>query len=167
MNMTDLVATTNDLDKTQTRHRIIFFKGKHEWAPEATMNLAFEGLQLDAMRDKIIAKDDAFTSNYVAASKKVVDESAKANDLLEAVQECKLSINMLSNLTDETSWFSGKEASIKKTAAYQMQLNANEKLFNIEQSKKAEYSQAFQQGDLNYWVKNNCRSAIKSKSANS
>jgi len=163
MNMTDLVSTTNDLDKTQTRHRIIFFKGKHEWAPEATMNLACEGLQLDAMRDKIIAKDDAFISDYVSASKKGVDESAKANDLLGAVQVCKLSISMLSNLTDETSWFSEKEASVKKTAAYQLQLSANEKLFNIEQSKKTEYSQAFQQGDLNYWARTIADLQSKSK----
>ena len=54
MNMTDLVAITNGLDKTQTRHRIIFFDGIHEWAPENTMNIAFAGLQLDAMQQKLI-----------------------------------------------------------------------------------------------------------------
>ena len=43
MNMTDLVAINNSLDKTATRHRLIFFDGKHEWAPESTMNIAFAG----------------------------------------------------------------------------------------------------------------------------
>ncbi|MGH2564462.1 MAG: hypothetical protein ACRDE5_08115, partial [Ginsengibacter sp.] len=40
LNMTDLVAITNGLDQTQTRHRIIFFDGIHEWAPEKTMDIA-------------------------------------------------------------------------------------------------------------------------------
>ena len=52
MNMTDLVALNNELDKTQTKHRIIFFDGKHEWSPENIMNIAFEGLQFDAMQRK-------------------------------------------------------------------------------------------------------------------
>ena len=43
MNMTDLVSINTDLDKTQTRHRIIFFAGKHEWAPENAMDIAFAG----------------------------------------------------------------------------------------------------------------------------
>ena len=70
MNMTDLVAITNELDKTQTRHRIIFFDGKHEWAPENIMNIAFTGLQLDAMHEKLIPGDYTFISNYIANSKK-------------------------------------------------------------------------------------------------
>src|SRR4051794_8340523 len=53
MNMTDLVALNNELDKTHTRHRIIFFEGKHEWPPENIMNIAFEGVQFDAMREKL------------------------------------------------------------------------------------------------------------------
>src|ERR1700678_509098 len=59
MNMTELVAITNDLDRTHTWHRILFFDGKHEWAPEATMRIAFEGLQFDAMRTKLIPREGA------------------------------------------------------------------------------------------------------------
>ncbi len=65
MNMTDLVATNEALEKTGTRHRILFFAGKHEWAPEATMRIAFEGLQFDAMRAGVIAKDGAAIEGYI------------------------------------------------------------------------------------------------------
>ena len=59
LNMTDLVAIANGLDQTQTRHRIIFFDGIHEWAPETTMNIAFAG-QFDAMEEKIIPVNNEF-----------------------------------------------------------------------------------------------------------
>ena len=70
MNMTDLVAISNDLDKTQTRHRIIFFDGKHEWAPENTMNIAFAGLQLDAMHEKLIPETIHLSATILPAAKK-------------------------------------------------------------------------------------------------
>ena len=81
MNMTDLVALNNDLDKTQTKHRIIFFNGKHEWAPENIMNIAFAGLQLDAMRNKFIPKNDSLISAYINDSKKRLEEDLKKKGL--------------------------------------------------------------------------------------
>src|SRR5579863_9169329 len=58
MNLTELVAINDALDKTRTRHRIILFDGKHEWAPVNTMALSFAGLQFDAMRANLIPKDN-------------------------------------------------------------------------------------------------------------
>lgn len=163
MNMTDLVATTNQLDKTQTIHRIIFFNGKHEWAPETIMDIAFSGLQLDAMRSQLISKDDAFISNYIAQSKKRLEEYSSKNELIKAEQECKLSIGMLSGLTNEANWFAAKDAAIKNKAAYQQQLNVQQKLFETEQQIKATYMQQFQNGDINYWTKTINELQTKSK----
>src|SRR5207247_113695 len=101
MNMTDLVAISNDLDKTPTRHRIIFFDGKHEWAPEIAMNIAFACLQFDAMREKLIPNDDAFINNYIAGSKKRVAVYLKTNNYIKAEAECKLSISLLDGLTND------------------------------------------------------------------
>ena len=84
LNMTDLVAIANGLDQTQTRHRIIFFDGIHEWAPENTMDIAFAGLQLDAMREKIIPVDNSFVSSYIADSKKRIDDFIKQNNLFKS-----------------------------------------------------------------------------------
>src|SRR6202012_3626477 len=33
MNLTELTGVSEALDKTHTRHRLILFDGKHEWAP--------------------------------------------------------------------------------------------------------------------------------------
>src|SRR5882757_7291948 len=103
MNLTDLVAFSNDLDRTRTRHRIIFFEGKHEWAPESSMSIAFTGLQFDAMQAGLIPGDESFINRYVAKSKNRLDAYYKAHQLIKAGQECKLSISLLDGLTNGTT----------------------------------------------------------------
>ena len=60
MNMTDLIQLNQEMDKTRTRHRLLLFDGKHEWAPEKIMNTAFAGLQLDAMAGGSHPKEQGF-----------------------------------------------------------------------------------------------------------
>ena len=153
LNMTDLVAITASLDKTQTRHRIIFFDGKHEWAPENTMNIAFAGLQFDAMYEKLIPGDDAFINNYIAGSKKRIDTYLKAGNYIKAERECTLSINLLGKLTNNVNWFKEKDALFKSNAVYQKQSQTQQNLLVAEQNQKTLYMQQFQQGDMNYWMK--------------
>lgn len=152
MNMTDLVSLDNDFNKTQTKHRIIFFNGKHEWAPDSVMDFAFAGLQLDLMRKKFIAKNDSFISAYIDNSKKRLNADIKRNDLIQAERECTLSINMLNGVSDET-FFQQKRSPLIESAAYKSQLQQQQNLFAIEQNKKAEYNAQFQNGDMNYWNK--------------
>jgi hypothetical protein len=152
MNLTDLVAFSNDLDKTRTRHRIIFFDGKHEWAPESSMSIAFAGLQFDAMQAGLIPKDEPFINRYIAKSKNRLDAYYKAHQLIKAGQECRLSISLLDGLTNETAWFKEKAASLANNMLYQKQRQTQENLLVREQNTKAEYMQHFQQGDRNYWL---------------
>src|SRR6476619_1206310 len=94
MNLTDLVALNNELDKTRSEHRIIFFEGKHEWPPENIMDIACDGVQFDAMREKLVPENDAFINDYITKSKKRFNDYSSSNNLINAEQECKLSINM-------------------------------------------------------------------------
>ncbi len=84
MNMTNLVFLSHDLDKTRTRHRLMLFDGRHEWAPTTTMGMAFAGLQFDAMRDGLIPKDDGLIHGYVAKSKDRVAEYSRNGRLIKA-----------------------------------------------------------------------------------
>jgi hypothetical protein len=152
MNMTDVIALNNELDKTQTRHRIILFDGKHEWAPASAMDIVFAGLQLDAMYNKRIPKNDAFVHAFIESSKQRLNSDLKTHHYLQADEECKLSINMLSGLTGEVNFFKTQDASVTNNSAYKQQLQTEQNLFTIEQNKKAEYQQQFQQGDMNYWA---------------
>lgn len=152
MNMTDLVSVTNGLDKTQIRHRIIFFNGIHEWAPESVMNMAFAGFQLDAMHEKLTPLNNSFIDNYIVESKKRIAGYLNTNDYLKAERECKLSISVLDGLTN-VDWFNKKEVTITKNDAYQQQAQAKQELFLQEEKIKAGYEQQLQQGDINYWTK--------------
>lgn len=163
MNMTDLVAINNELDNTQTHHRIIFFEGIHEWAPENTMNIAFAGLQLDAMRQKLISFNDSFVINYITESKKRITSFLKENNYLDAERESKLSMNMLGGLTSDVNWFIKKDSAIKNNPIYKKQWEVNQNLFAKEQTIKAGYEQQFQRGDMSYWTKTIKEVQLKAK----
>ncbi len=169
MNLTNLVAINNDLDNSRTRHRIILFDGKHEWAPENSMSVAFAGLQFDAMQKALIPKDEPFINQYVAKSKKRLVSYYKANQLIKAWQECKLSISFLDGLSGEAGWFKQKAASLAGYSLYQEQRQAQENLLVKEQNTKAEYMQHFEQADMHYWVKtiSDLRTGANAKTAES
>lgn len=150
MNMTDLINLDNAFDKTTTNHRLILFNGKHEWAPESTMNIAFAGLELDAMRNKNIQKNDSLITTFISTSKQRIDGVLQQKDYIQASNECILSMNMIDGLTD-VKWFSEKNNSIQNNTAYKAQLLQQQQLFLIEENKKVEYNAQFQDGDMNYW----------------
>ena len=150
MNMNNLVALNNAFDKTQTKHRIILFDGKHEWTPASTMDIAFAGLELDAMRNNSIKKNDSLTNVCINNSKKRIEHSLQKEDYIQASDECILSVNMLESLTD-VSFFKQKNNAIINNTSYKNELMQQQKLFLIEENKKTEYNDKFQSGDINYW----------------
>jgi hypothetical protein len=152
MNMTELVAINAAFDKTSTRHRILLFNGKHEWAPEATMDKAFAGLQFDAMRTKLQPVNEALINGFTTSSKNSIDKNYKENHLVKAVAQCTLTVSLLQGIK-EVSWFEQKAASITGLPAYQQQLQSQQNLLEIEQQMKAQFMQQLQQGDLPYWTK--------------
>jgi predicted esterase len=153
MNMTDLVAINNSLDKTATRHRLIFFDGKHEWAPESTMNIAFAGLQLDAMANKIEPADEHFISQYVEGSKGRIDAFISKQNYLRAGDECKVAVSFLDRVTDKVNWFKEKDSQIQMNSAYKKQRQLTDELVATENQIKEGFMQKFQQPDINYWNK--------------
>ena len=152
MNMTDLAGLTGELDKTRTRHRILFFAGKHEWAPVATMRTAFAGLDLDAMAMGLLPRDAAAISAFAALSKQRVNGDMQAKDMVGARQECDVAVSYLDGLSGETDWFKRQAAALDRNAEYRKQRDARQQLLAVEEGTKAEYMQHFQQGDMQYWT---------------
>jgi len=152
MNLTELVAVTGDLDKTRTRHRILFFDGKHEWATVNSMGLAFAGLQFDAMKAGIIPKDNFFVNTYIAGSKKRLKAYDMTSQLIKATQECTLSIAFLDGISPRAAWFKQQATALAANPQYQAQREGQQNLMATEQNTKAEYMQHFQQGDDQYWT---------------
>jgi len=165
MNMTDLVAISKEFDKTNTRHRLMLFNGKHEWAPEKTMDVAFAGFQFDAMRNKLLPVNEAFIKSFIANSKKTVEAYTKENNLLKALAECVLAGNLVSGLSSDANWFSGKATALSNQEAYKKQEQERQQLLVTEQNIKAKYAQQFNQGDMEYWKKEIADLQTKAKAA--
>jgi pimeloyl-ACP methyl ester carboxylesterase len=163
MNLTELTAISEALDKTRTRHRLILFDGKHEWAPVNTMGLAFAGLQFDAMRTGLLPKENFAINTYVAGSKKRLRAYVMTSQLIKAAQECNLSISDLDGLSPQVKFFRQQAAALAANANYQAQRQAQTDLLASEQNTKAGYMQQFQQGDEQYWT--NTIRDLESKSA--
>jgi len=152
MNMTELVSLNGELDKTRTRHRILLFSGKHEWAPVSTMRTAFAGLDLDAMAMGLVSRNAAAIAAFAAGSKQHVNGSIQSKDLVAARQECAVALSYLNGLSDETGWFRRQAASLDRNPEYIKQRDARAQLLTTEENTKAEYMQHFQQGDMRYWT---------------
>jgi len=153
MNMTSLISIDKSLENTQTKHRIIFFDGIHEWAPLNIMKTAFSGLQLDAMRNNLIPRDSFFINQFVVENKNKITDDEKSNQLLKAESSCQYSINMLDGVTDKVNWFHKTKDSITQTASYKNQSKANEDLLQKEENIKAGFQEQFQIRDEGYWSK--------------
>ena len=152
MNLTELVSLSGEFDKTRTRHRLLLFDGKHEWAPVNTMGLAFAGLRFDAMRSGLTPRDHYFTSTYIAGSKKRLRAYLLTNQLIKAAQECNVSISDLDGLSPQANWFRQQAAALARNPAYLAQVQEQQNLLQTEQNTKSEYMQHFQGGDNQYWT---------------
>lgn len=154
MNMTELVSISNELEKTQTRHRIIFFNGNHEWAPEQTMDIAFTALQIDAMHDHLMPSDQHLVESFILKTRKKIDVYLKEGNYLKAESEYKF----LASLPDidtspEAKNIKEQVAAIKSNPGYAKQLRSKQDLLAREENWKNEFNEKFGTGDASYWQK--------------
>lgn len=152
MNMTELVTINKAFDNTTTRHRIMLYPAKHEWAPAAIMHQALAALQFDAMFQKLIPVDKKLIDSYITNSKNRVETFRKEGHAIKAVEQCSLTVGVLKEITD-VSWFLKKGIDIAAGQEYKQQLLTQQRLLQTEQQTKALYMRQFEQGDLNYWTK--------------
>jgi pimeloyl-ACP methyl ester carboxylesterase len=151
MNLTDLVRLNADLGQTRTRHRVIIFDGRHDWAPAGVMDRVFAGWQLEAIHDGVLPRDPAFIERVVEADKAGAEGSIRGSRLIRAAQDCRVATSYLEGLTEDVAWFRQKSAMLEGDPRYKRQTQERETLFAREESMKTEYMRQFQQGDNAYW----------------
>ena len=107
MNYLEMEQTNNRLEGTGMRHFLLLFEGKHEWAPEKTMDDAFLWLTFNAMKDHIIPSDskeiDAFRAkeNNNIASKNIftkLQALIKISSFLDGLADISKEKNQLAEL---------------------------------------------------------------------
>lgn len=165
MNMTELVAINAAFNNTTTRHRIMLYPAKHEWAPPSIMHQALTALQFDAMLNKLIAVDEKLINRYLAGSKNQVETFRKEGNSIKEFDQCILTMNVLKSVASDVSWFEKKATEISGSEVYQKQLQSRQRLLQTEQQTKTMYMRQFEQGDLNYWKKTIAALNINAKAA--
>jgi hypothetical protein len=153
MNMTELVTINKAFDNTATRHRIMLYAAKHEWAPATIMHQALTAFQFDAMFQKLIPVNEKLINAYITNSKNLVERFWKEGNAIKAVEQCVLTTSVLNNITNDTYWFMKKGTDIAASQEYKQQLLTQQRVLQTEQQTKALYMRQFEQGDLNYWTK--------------
>lgn len=135
MNMTDLVDFDRALDGTRTQHRILFFNGTHEWAPDSVMRVAFMGLRG--------SRDTALRS--LLLSRVLRDEHA--HRLISAERYCRAAVSYLGG-----GWFAEEGKSIAANPAYRAEARADSVIFAREDAEKALYGERLGTPDKAYWT---------------
>lgn len=163
MNMTELVAINTAFNNTSTRHRLMLYPAKHEWAPATIMQQALTAFQFDAMFQKLIPVDEKLINAYITNSKSLVETFRKEGNEIKAFDQCVLTASVLNDITNDTYWFKKKVSDIFASQEFKQQLQTQQRLLQTEQETKALYIRQFEQGDLNYWTKTIADLNVKAK----
>jgi len=138
LNLTDLLAYHMALDKTTTRHHLISYSGKHEWAPATTMDVAFAGIKAD---------EGAAPPDFMPKTRTRMEMAVQANQFLKAEMECRLLLSYMPN----NAFFKNQLDVITSNPAYKTQSQEQMAVLVKEQQTKEAYSAHLGTKDTAYW----------------
>ena len=150
-NMNELVTQNKQLDQSSTPHHLLFFNGKHEWCPLATMKDGFLFLETVAMRNKIIPVNTTLLNNFKSVEEKNAKQLQSANHLTEAANTYQKLIHYLVQLQDVKS-YEQKLAFLQQNKSFQITRAKEDQLLAEENQLRQTYMSAF--GKEIPWWKN-------------
>jgi dienelactone hydrolase len=138
------------LDSTSLAHQFIVFNGKHQWPPAASIEQAFQWLDVDAMRMKTMPKNDSIVK---AIKEQFAGEAeayhAKQNTVEEYYTYKKL-VNYLHNL-DDISQYTSKMHELGNSEMLKKYFK-NEEAFDAQESQEiADFQPHLSQMEQAWW----------------
>ncbi|WP_343672932.1 hypothetical protein [Chitinophaga sp.] len=140
LNLTDLLGYHMALNKTNTKHHLIPYNGKHEWAPATAMDIAFAGIKAD---------EGAAPPDFMARSRTRMEMDVQSNQFLKAETECRLLLSYMPN----DNFFKNQLDIILSNPAYKTQSQEQMAVLVKEQNTKAAYNANLGTQDTAYWPK--------------
>lgn len=141
-----------ELAGNKVKHAMISFDGKHEWPPVTAMEDAFLWLQVCAMREGTLAKDNALIAARLKTATAQLQQLLKDNKQYEAYELCKKTINYYEVL-DPLTFFFETLKKLQTSPEVDKQMKANEALWNKEDKLKQAYVNALQTENYDWWLK--------------
>ncbi len=99
-NYEEMRALDARLDETGIRHRVAYFDGPHDWCPPDRCAEAIAWLDLQAMRDGLRVKDEAFVEALFAGSMKRAADLEAAGELHPAWRVFRAAVEDFAPLRD-------------------------------------------------------------------
>jgi dienelactone hydrolase len=128
------------------------FHGTHAWPPASEMYRAMTWMQLDAMRNRLIEKDE----DIIGRCKKQLMDSAywcgKQQDPLAALKLYQLGISSLDGLISVRT-FRKAETEILNSDAWSQYKKEEQRISTLENTAREEYASAIMEKDTAWWRK--------------
>jgi predicted esterase len=137
-------------DGTGWRHIATGFNGGHEWPPAHYITNAIKWFQCNAMRDKIIPKDEQFLEQEFDSTKLRCEEYLDNHKYIKAADECITGIASLKGLLDITK-LNNKLDKIKDMEAYRTDKQKEIQMKYEEQQLRKNLLEGFTNRDLGWW----------------
>ncbi|MBI2269588.1 MAG: hypothetical protein HYU69_04435 [Bacteroidetes bacterium] len=150
-NYTEMEELEKMFKNSDIEHVFIPFNGRHEWCPAEVMEQAFTWLQLKAMKQMLIPKNDSIVNAYETSAMAALDDLLKGNKEEDAYTLAKHIINFTSGLSTndklKTIYVQLEHSpALKKALARKEELNSAEKML------KDQYLNALAINDAAWWT---------------
>jgi len=150
-NYTELKDLDKSFNNSNWAHFFLEFDGKHEWPPVETMENAFVWLELNAMRDKLITKNDSMIKNFVAKNerdaRKFESEKKTADEYKTLKKTAVFTAGLISDSTR-----SKKIKKMESGKELQEILRHKNELENREEAMKRTYAENMQTKNDTWWT---------------
>lgn len=149
-NYLEMAELKHTLDGSGIKYHPIVFNGEHDWPPSEIMEEAFQFLQFDAMRNKLIPVDNAMLDDFVGKCENDRKQFRKSNSLLQLAKTDQKAITFLSSIYDVKA-FSSELDKLKKEKGYLRLINKKQKLEAREKQVQQELVKAMQTQNIHWW----------------
>jgi len=92
------------LDKSDIKHQLIIFEGKHDWPPKKIIPDVFLWLEFNAMRNNLIPVNDSAIHNFIKNNLPETDKKNNPHETYKTYILYKKIINYLDDLYDVTEY---------------------------------------------------------------
>jgi len=150
-NMTEMKNLEKNFEGTGMRHTLIIFNGKHEWCDKAIFEKAFQWLQLNEMKDKMIDVNNQLIYEVKESYYKQINGEEAKGKKYEALLLYKQMLSFLDGVTDVSSVRKSLDSlasldDVKKTIQFKTDMEKRE--LEIQQN----YAKEFTSKDMIWWV---------------
>jgi len=149
-NMTELIRLDISLEKAGFNNELLVFDGKHAWPPEEQMKEAFLWLEINAMKHKIIPRNETLIAETAEHFDKIIKQLENDGRIFDASKAADRAVHFLSGLAGTTS-FENRYKALSTDPRYKKQFEYKVKIMQEEMGEQNKLLSSFTTMDLPWW----------------